>query len=281
MTPRWRKLGVIAGGGALPVKIVTACAAQGAPFHVIRLSGAADAALLTAPGDDCGIGEAGKIIRILKKENCDAAVFAGTVQRPDFSSMKADWRGAAMLPKILAAAARGDGAVLSVLVETLESEGFEVIGVEEAVSGLTASAGALGAVAPTAANLADIAKAARVVQILGPFDVGQGAVVANGLVIAIEAAEGTDAMLERCASLHNRLSQGGVLVKRPKPGQEMRIDLPVIGAETLRRAARAGLAGIAIEAGVGLIIDSDRVAALADEAGMFVYGFTAAEIVDA
>ncbi|GJL91382.1 LpxI family protein [Hyphococcus sp.] len=275
---RWRKLGVIAGSGALPVRIAAASAAQGAQYHVIRLAGMTDPALLDMPGDDCAIGEAGKIIRILKQENCDAVVFAGHVPRPDFSSLKADWRGAAMLSKVLAAAARGDGALLSVLVETLESEGMIVIGVEEAVQGLTAPAGALGAVVPTDQNIADIRKAAWVVQALGPFDVGQGAVVAAGLVLAIEAAEGTDAMLVRCAMLPNSVNQGGVLVKRPKPGQELRIDLPVIGAETIRCAAHAGLAGIAVEEGVALIIDIDEVVALADEAGLFVYGFTAQEV---
>lgn len=275
---RWRKLGVIAGGGALPVRIAAACAAQGAEHHVVRLQGVADPALETSPGDDCAIGEAGKIIRILKQENCDAAVFAGIVQRPDFSSLKADWRGAALLPKIIAAAARGDGAILSVLVETLESEGLIVIGVEEAVQELTARPGAFGAYTPSDENFADIAKAAEIVHALGPFDVGQGAVVANGLVLAIEAAEGTDAMLDRCETLHNGVAKGGVLVKRPKPGQELRIDLPVIGAETVRRAGKAGLAGIAVEAGVALIIDLEEVARLADEAGLFVYGFTAQEV---
>ena len=275
---RWRKLGVIAGGGALPVRIVAACAAQGADHHVIRLAGCADAALVDAPGDDCAIGEAGKIIRILKQENCDAAVFAGIVQRPDFASLKADWRGAALLPKIIAAAARGDGAILSVLVETLESEGLIVIGVEEAVQELTARSGAIGALTPSDMNLDDMRKAAEIVHALGPFDVGQGAVVGNGLVLAIEAAEGTDAMLDRCATLSNDIAKGGVLVKRPKPGQELRIDLPVIGAETIRRAAQAGLAGVAVEAGVALIIDLEEVASLADEAGLFVYGFTAQEV---
>jgi hypothetical protein len=277
---RWRKLGVIAGSGGLPVKIASASAARAAPFHIIRLAGMTDPALLNMPGDDCAIGEAGKIIRILKRENCDAAVFAGHVPRPDFSNLKADWRGAAMLPKVLAAAARGDGALLSVLVETLESEGIIVIGVEEAAQGLAAPAGALGARSPNAQNMNDIRKAAQIVQALGPFDVGQGAVVAGGLVLAIEAAEGTDAMLARCATLPNGVNQGGVLVKRPKPGQELRIDLPVVGAETVRCAARAGLAGIAVEEGVALIIDIDEVVALADETGLFVYGFTAHEVTE-
>ena len=275
---RWRKLGVIAGAGALPVCIVAACADGGRPCHVIRLAGIADAALAGFPGDDCGIAEVGKIIRTLKNENCDAAVFAGYVQRPDFSKLRADWRGAALLPKVIAAAARGDGAILNVLVDTLESEGVIVIGVEEAAQSLIAEPGAISRLEPDESNLADIRKAAAVVSALGPFDVGQGAVVANGLVLAVEAAEGTDAMLDRCAGLPEAMSRGGVLVKRPKPGQELRVDLPVVGAETIRRAARARLAGVAVEAGVALIIDRAEVAALADEAGLFVYGFSAHEV---
>jgi hypothetical protein len=275
---RWRKLGVIAGRGALPVRIIAACAARGEPCHVIRLAGIADPALAGAPGADCGIAEVGKIIRVLKKENCDAAVFAGNVQRPDFSKLRADWRGTALLPKVIAAAARGDGAILNVLVETLEAEGIVVIGAEEAAQSLIAAAGAMTRRSPDERNIADICKAAALVSALGPFDVGQGAVVAGGLVLAIEAAEGTDAMLDRCAALPEAMTRGGVLVKRPKPGQELRIDLPVIGAETIRRAARARLAGVAVEAGVALIIDRDEVVALADESGLFVYGFSAYEV---
>ena len=163
-------------------------------------------------------------------------------------------------------------------METLESEGLIVIGVEEVVQDMAAPEGAFGAHGPSADNLADISKGAALVHALGPFDVGQGAVVANGLVLAVEAAEGTDAMLDRCASLPNRVNHGGVLVKRPKPGQELRIDLPVVGAETVRRAAGAGLAGIAIEAGVALVIDFEDVVSCADEMGLFVYGFNAQEL---
>lgn len=275
---RWRKLGLIAGGGALPARISATCEAAGHDFHLIRLDGITDKVESAMPGETFGIGELGKIIRSLKQAECDAVVLAGIVRRPDFAQLKADWRAAALLPKLIKAAARGDGEILSVLVETLESEGFIVIGADEIVQGIAAAAGAMGAMAPSEAHLSDIRKAAAIVNALGPFDVGQGAVVSDGYVLAIEAAEGTDAMLDRCAALSNGARHSGVLVKRPKPGQELRIDLPVIGPETVRRAAKAGLGGIAIEERLSLIIDLPDVIELADQSGLFVYGFTADEV---
>ncbi|MEZ5892325.1 MAG: UDP-2,3-diacylglucosamine diphosphatase LpxI [Parvularculaceae bacterium] len=270
---RWKKLGLIAASGSLPVRIAEMFPSG---VFVVRLEGLADPALASCDGEDCGMGEAGKIIRSLKNAGCDAVVFAGHLRRPDFSSLKVDWRGAALLPRVIAAAARGDGAILSVLVDAFESEGMTVIGAEETMESLAAPAGVIAGAAPDESQRADIAKAAAIVNALGPYDVGQGAVVSIGHVIAIEAAEGTDAMLDRCAQLPS--AKGGVLVKRPKPGQELRVDLPVIGSETVRRAAAAGLAGIAVEAGLALVIDSEEMIAAAESAGLFVYGFSAAEL---
>ncbi|MBY0423093.1 MAG: UDP-2,3-diacylglucosamine diphosphatase LpxI, partial [Parvularculaceae bacterium] len=210
---------------------------------------------------------------------CDAVVLAGRVRRPDFASLKPDMKGAALLPKIIAAAAKGDGALLSLVVETLEAEGVKVLAPETVLGDLAAPGGALGAFAPSAEDRADIAKAARLVAALGPFDVGQAAVVARGFVLAVEAAEGTDAMLDRCALLPGRGSErSGVLLKRPKPQQERRIDLPVVGAETMRRAAAAGLAGVAVEAGGALVVDRAATLAAADSLRLFVYGFSPSEV---
>jgi len=277
---RWRKLGVIAGGGALPVRIVAEREALGEPFHLIRIQGSADEALAEKPGEDCGLGEAGKILRQLRDAECDAVCFAGIVRRPDFSSLKVDWRGAALMPKIIAAAARGDGAILNVVVETLEAENFLVVGADEAVGGLTAPHGAIGSLAPSPQDMDDIAKAAALIYAIGPYDVGQAAVVDRGHVLAIEAAEGTDLMLDRCRALPGapERKKTGVLVKRPKPGQELRIDLPVIGPETVRRAHAAGLCGIAVEATLALIMSRDEMIALANEQNIFVYGFNEADL---
>ncbi len=273
---RWRKLGLIAGGGALPQRIVAEREALGEPYHLIRILGSVDGALQSKSGDDCALGEAGKMLRCLRDADCDAVCFAGIVRRPDFSSLKVDWRGAALMPKVIAAAARGDGAILEVLVETLEAENFLVVGADEAVGGLAAPAGAFGAHAPSKEDFGDIAKAAEVIDALGPFDVGQAAVVDRGYVLAIEAAEGTDQMLARCEALPGApdRKKGGVLVKRPKPGQELRVDLPVIGPETVRRAKAAGLRGIAVEAGRALVMNREEAVTLANDAEVFLYGFS-------
>lgn len=279
---RWSKLALVAGAGALPQRVAKACEGRGEPLYVIRLQGIADDPMRNFPGEECGIGEFGKFIRILRNMSCDAVVFAGGVRRPDFKSLKPDWRGAALLPKLIAAATRGDGAILAALVEAIESEGFLVVGAEEVIKELAAPKGAITARAPSDEQRGDIRKAAAIIRALGPFDIGQGAIVASGLVLAIEAAEGTDAMLDRCALLPSTVRGGtsanGVLVKRPKPGQELRVDLPAIGVETVRRAHKAGLAGIAVEAGVALIIDAAETAAEADRLGLFIYGFEDAEV---
>lgn len=284
---RWTKLGIIAGGGNLPIRLARSCANTGNPYYVIRLKGYTDPELEAFEGEAVYIAEFGKLVRRLKDQGCDAIVMAGIVSRPNFSQLKPDWRAAALLPKVVAAARRGDGALLDTLVHLFESEGFLVVGAEEVATDLFAPEGAIGAIRPGEKDFADLAKAAEVVRALGSFDIGQAAVVRNGHVLAIEAAEGTDAMLQRCADLPEDIrgyepeeeqSRRGVLLKRPKPGQELRVDLPTIGIETVRRADAAGLAGIAIEAEAGLIIDREEVAAAADRAGLFVYGFTEKDI---
>ncbi len=275
---RWRKLGVIAGAGALPRLLAEAA---GNAF-VVRLAGVTDETYPPHASAECGIAEAGKILRVLQEAGCDAVTLAGVVRRPDFSKLKPDWRGAALLPRVIAAAAKGDGALLNVLVETLEAEGFLVVGAEEVLAALAAPAGPLGMIAPASGCWPDIKKAAAIVAALGPFDVGQAAVVASGFTLAIEAAEGTDGVLARCAALPASARGGegpnGVLVKRPKPGQERRVDLPTIGVETLRGVHAAGLAGVAVEAAATLVIDIDAVRREADRLGLFVYGFTPAEL---
>ncbi len=289
---RWRKLGIIAGAGPLPARLAYASRARGADSFTVHLAGVGadlDDPAASAPGEDgaaiAGLGEAGRIIRLLKENDCDAVVLAGLVRRPNFAALKLDWRGAALLPRVAAAAARGDGALLDVLVDAFEAEGFLVVGADEVALDIRVGAGPLGAHAPSDGDFVDARKANALLDALGPFDVGQGAVVARGLVLAIEAAEGTDAMLERLAHLPESVRglgrdapRRGVLLKRPKPGQELRVDLPTIGLATVERARAAGLAGIAVEADRALIMDRDAAVAAADAAGLFLYGCTVDEL---
>ncbi|MDP2213127.1 LpxI family protein [Phenylobacterium sp.] len=271
------KLGLIAGGGGLPVEIAEACQQAGRPFFVIRLKGFAGADLAGFPGADIGIAELGKCIRTLRGAGCQSVCFAGLVSRPDFAALKPDVRGLKALPGLIAAARRGDDGLLRALLQEFEKEGFIVEGADEAMGDLRLPAGPLGRVRPDERHQADIARAMLVAREIGRLDVGQGAVVCDGLVLAVEAQEGTDAMLRRVADLPRALrgepgALRGVLAKAPKPIQETRVDLPTIGLATIERAARAGLAGVAGEAGRLLVLDRDRVIEMADGLGLFVYG---------
>ncbi|MGB3624855.1 MAG: UDP-2,3-diacylglucosamine diphosphatase LpxI [Henriciella sp.] len=274
-----QKLGIVAGLGDLPVSIAREQVDSGRDVYVFKLAGFEEEKLSPFPGETIGIGQIGHLIKRLKAEQIDQVVFAGIVKRPNFSDIKLDLRGARLLPKVLKAARHGDDALLRVIVSELESEGFPVIAAEDAASNLRAGDGLLFGPAPGDDALADMKKAARIAGEIGKLDIGQGAVVCDGLILAVEAQEGTDRMLDRVANLEpeirgNLSARKGVLVKRPKPIQERRIDLPTIGPATVRLAAEAGLAGIGVEAGGALLLQRAEIEALCESHDIFVYGFS-------
>ncbi|HKR86543.1 MAG TPA: UDP-2,3-diacylglucosamine diphosphatase LpxI [Phenylobacterium sp.] len=271
------RLGLIAGGGSLPLEIAEHCRRAGRPVFVIRLRGFAEPALAGFDGADIGLAELGKCIKTLKRAACEAVCLAGRVARPDFSKLTPDLRGLAALPAAIAAGRKGDDALLRFLVGEFEKEGFRVEGAETVMRELSLPLGPLGRHAPTPEQLADAERALEVARAIGRLDIGQGAVVCDGLVLAVEAQEGTDAMLVRVAGLPGELrgqasDRRGVLAKAPKPIQETRVDLPTMGLATVRGAANAGLAGIVGEAGRLLVLDRAELVALADELGLFILG---------
>ena len=271
------RLGLIAGGGSLPVELAAWRRAAGDPAYVIRLKGFADPELQQFEGSDVGIAELGRCFDTLSRHGCDTVCMVGNVSRPDFGALKPDLRGLAALPGAIAAARQGDDALLRYLLGQFEAEGFRVLGAHEVRGDLLLGQGAAGRAAPDAAAEADLLRGFEVAGAMGAFDVGQAVVVTSGLVLAVEAQEGTDAMLRRCAELPAALrgtpeQRRGVLVKRPKPIQERRMDLPVIGVPTVELAAAAGLAGVAGEAGGVLVIDKAAVIETADRLGLFVFG---------
>jgi DUF1009 family protein len=265
-------LGILAGGGSLPARVAAAAHAAGRPVFLVGLEGFAEAAVLQPfPHAFARIGAAGRILGLLRSHGCRDVVMIGPVRRPSLLDLRPDAVGARLLARIGRAAFGGDDTLLSAVVRVLGEEGFRVIGAHEVMAGSVASAGVLGAHVPDAAARADIARGIAVVRALGAADVGQGCVVQQGIVLAVEAAEGTDAMLERAAAL-GRSGPGGVIVKLVKPGQERRADLPTIGPETVRRAAAAGLRGIAVEAGGTLLAEHDALILAADATGLFLLG---------
>jgi DUF1009 family protein len=281
----WRKLGVIAGGGELPVVLADHCAATNRPYFVARITPYADPALSVHPGSDNGLGDMGGRMRAMRDAGVDAVVLIGQVPRPDITKLDLDDGATAMLPAIMAALPQGDDALLRAILNEHERAGFQVVGAEEVMGDLLAPEGVWGAIAPTSAQMNDIKKGATIAHAIGAFDIAQGVVVADGHVLALEAAEGTDEMLKRVAALPEALrgspdKRRGALVKRPKPIQERRIDLPVVGMRTVTGATAAGLAGIAVEAHGALAVRRPEMIAEADRVGLFLYGFTLAEAGD-
>jgi DUF1009 family protein len=271
------KLGLVAGGGSLPVALASHCRSAGRPVFVVRLRGFAGPELAGFEGVEAGLAELGKGMAALRRAGCQAVCFAGKVDRPDLRSIKPDLRGLAALPGAIAAARRGDDGLLAFLLAEFEKDGFRIEGAHEVMQALTLGPGVAGRCSPAPAHLADVARALEAARAIGRLDAGQAAVSCDGLILALEAQEGTDAMLVRVADLPATVrgtpqAARGVLAKACKPGQELRVDLPTIGPETVRRAAAAGLAGIVGEAGRLLVLDRDRTIALADSLGLFILG---------
>lgn len=271
------KLGLIVGGGDLPATLANLCRATGRPYVVLRLRGFAEPEMAEHPGAEVGIAELTRVFDLLHQSDCKAVCFAGNVRRPDFAKLKPDMRALKFLPGVLAAALRGDDALLRHLINEFEHEGFKVEGAQDVAANLLLPVGPLGMETPTADHRDDIALAVKMAKAIGQLDVGQAAVAAKGVVLALEAQEGTDAMLQRCAKLPIELRgdanrAAGVLAKWPKAIQERRVDLPTIGVATVEGAAAAGLAGIVGEAGATLVMDRPGVIAAADRLGLFIMG---------
>ncbi len=265
------KLGIIAGGGGLPARLVEVCRASGREVFVIAVKGQTDPA--TVAGVDHAwvrLGQVGPALDALRGAGVEELVMIGPIRRPGLREVGFDLRAAKLLTKV-AAEGLGDDGLLRVAIEMLEDEGFTVIGVDELLVDLLAPRGPIGAERPDAQAESDIARGLEVLRALGPVDVGQAVVVQQGIVLGVEADEGTDGLLARCGVLA-REGPGGVLVKSRKPGQERRVDLPTLGTETVAGAVRAGLRGIAVEAGGSLIVDRAAAAAAADAAGIFLCG---------
>jgi DUF1009 family protein len=267
-----RRLGIIAGGGVLPAKVAAAARAAGRGVFIVGLEGFADPAILAPwPHEIRRLGAASRIIAALRENGCQDLVMIGPVRRPSLLDLRPDVEGAKLLARVGRAAFAGDDGLLAAVIRVLTEEGFRVVGAHEIIQEVVAPAGVLTRTQPDAQAMADINRGVRVARLLGSADVGQASVVQQGLVLAVEAIEGTDAMLVRAGALR-RDGIGGVLVKLVKPGQDKRADLPTIGPDTVRNAASAGLRGVAFEAKATILAEREACLAAADAAGLFLLG---------
>jgi UDP-2,3-diacylglucosamine hydrolase len=263
------KLGIVAGGGNLPRMLIDACRNSNRDFHVFALEGQAEAATVEGvPHDWFRLGAGGAALKRARELSVHEVVLAGSVKRPSFASLRPDWKTLNFLMRV-GAKGLGDDGLLRRIIEGMEEEGLTVIGVDTVLGDLKPAAGVLGRHEPDEVAAEDIARGRAVLRAMSDADVGQAVVVQQGMVLGVEAIEGTDALIERCGVLR-REGPGGVLVKLPKQGQEKRTDLPTIGPETIERAAAAGLRGIAIAASATIIVRREDVVRAADAAGLFL-----------
>lgn len=272
------RLAILAGYGSLPLHVAQAAAQAGEDPFIIALKNEADADFSAFGCQTAAIGDARLIQSIIAREGIRRIILSGGVRRrPEMNGIRPTFSALIRLPRILQTLlSGGDDAVLRMVIQLFEGMGCTVCSVQDVAPDIVAKAGRLGTVSADKSDITNIQIAASGAQMLGQLDVGQGAVCVGGRIVALEAAEGTDAMLARVAELRNagRIStrRKGVLVKLCKPQQDLRADLPTIGPATIREAIEAGLAGIAIEAGRSLFVDQAEALSIADSNGLFVYG---------
>jgi DUF1009 family protein len=269
-------LAIICGAGGLPFAVAEAARRQGRSVVLFALRGWADPGRVESyPHHWVGFGQLGRFCRTARREGCRDVVFIGSIVRPSLWQIWPDLATMRLMPQIIRMFRGGDDHLMSSIMKIFEDHGFRPVGAHEVAPEILMPEGAVGRFRPSESNQSDIALGLALLRATGQFDVGQATIVADGHVLAVEAAEGTDEMLAQVAELRRKgriRSTGGVLVKAPKPGQDRRIDLPTIGPQTIAGAARAGLAGVAVVAGEVIMAEPDRVTQAADGARIFIFG---------
>jgi hypothetical protein len=262
----------------LPLYLAQAARVAGDEPVIVALSNEADESFDSFETLRTGVGDLAGIERFLREKRVGRVVMSGAVRRrPEWRDIRPTLKTFVRVPAVVRTLlSGGDDTVLQMVIRLFEGMGCRVVGAHDIAPDLLARTGALTALSPSADDLRDIEEGIKAALALGELDIGQGAVSVGGRVVALEGVEGTDRMLERVATLRQegRISRRrrGVLVKLCKPQQDMRADLPAIGISTVTNAARAGLAGIAVEAGRALVLDEQAVVAAADNAGLFLGG---------
>ena len=273
-------IGLIAAGGAMPFAVADSLVARGATPIVFALKGACDPVQTKRFRHHwIHLGQIGRAERLFRSEGCRDLVFIGTLLRPALSEIRLDLRTLRLIGEVLTSFRGGDDHLLSGIGRILERDGFRMVGIKDVAPDLLMPEGCLTRVAPDARAAADIVRGGDVLRALGPFDIGQAAVVIEGHVVGIEDIEGTDGLLARIAQLRAQgriraTPKRGVLVKAPKSGQDLRFDLPTVGPRTIEGAAKAELAGVAVAAGNAIIVDPQGMIQAADRAGLFVTGMS-------
>ncbi len=266
-------LGLIAGSGRLPFEVAEAALEAGRALAIVAIEENTDPAIARYAPDALlwiAPGELGRLIEFLKSADVREVIFAGAVTKPEMlkdpARLRPDARALTALARL---EGRGDDAILRAAAAELESDGLQVIESTRDLRDRLAAVGALNEVEVGAAVAADLALGLRVALALGVEDVGQSVVVRDGVVLAVEAIEGTDAAIRRGAALGGA---GAVVVKTAKPTQDLRFDVPAIGPVTIELARECGLRAIGLEAGRTLLLERERTLEAATSCGIALVG---------
>ncbi|MEX0343605.1 MAG: LpxI family protein [Rhizobiaceae bacterium] len=280
--PQGAIVALIAGGGSLPVDLAARLTESGQSAVILPIRGEANAdeRFGGLPCEPIALEEFGSLMSRLKRLKITHVLMAGTVERrPKIAAMRPHIGLLPALVDVARALFRGDDNLLRAVVGHIEKQGIHVISAQDIMPDLLANAGLIAGPKPARRDHADIAAGYAAAKAIGSLDIGQAAIAIGGRTIALEGVEGTEGLLERTVTLrsHGRLAgaTGGVLVKCAKPEQEMRVDLPAIGPDTVDAAQRAGLNGIALEAGRSLILEREETLRRAGESKVFIYGVEA------
>lgn len=270
-------IAIIAGNGSFPLEIASALSEQGNACFIVGLRGFAERGIKQFDHLYADMLDPQRILRTLRDIGARGVVLAGGVTRPGpmaTLSIYSFFRHRTELKRILAG---GDDHLLRGVISLFEEAGFPVLGVDEVAPKILAGVGVLGTFECPEESKSDIALGIEFLNAIGGYDIGQGVVVGDGRIIAVEGPEGTDSMLKRIVDMRRskriRLQRDQpVLVKVSKPTQDRRVDLPAIGSRTIISARRAGISGIAVAAGDVILVERKELISAADRAGMFVIG---------
>lgn len=276
--PEQGNIAIFAGRGSLPRAVAQGLVHRGNRVpYLIGIEGEHESWIYDYEHVVLHWGQFGGLFKFLKNNNITQMLFAGAMNRPSISNVKMDLVAIKTLPQIMAFIVGGDNSMLSGVIKVFENRGIQIVGAHQIIPELLASRGLIAGRKPSRKALANMEKAFEASKLLGSLDIGQAAVAVGKRVVAVEGIEGTDQLLARVADLRKsgRLTEDGthgVLVKTMKPKQDMRVDLPAIGPDTIQRAFEAGLAGVAVEAEKSFILDRQETISLAKKLGIFIHG---------
>jgi DUF1009 family protein len=218
------------------------------------------------------ITELGKALSILKKNNCKNIIFIGKVKRPEISLLKFDRKALFYFPRLFSAFKKGDGNILKEIIKIFEEHRIKVLNSMKFTPELIFKDRAINKVKVNNNDQRSIFKATSVVKSLSRFDIGQSIVINNGYVLAIEGPEGTDETIKRSFQLSNKykLKNKSILVKFPKTNQDLRVDLPTIGLDTVKNCIKANIKGIAVKRSQNIILNKDKIINLTKKNNFFI-----------